>query len=160
MFAIIKTGGKQYKVAANDIIKIEKLEASAGDTVEFTDVLMMGEGATVKIGAPLVANAKVSGSVLEQIRDDKVIIFKKNRRHNYRRKNGHRQYLTVVRITDLAGDGMKSSAPKIEKAAVVPTKAISKAEAAPKKVAAPKAAAKPKAKAAPKPKAASKSKEI
>lgn len=105
MFAIIRTGGKQYKVAANDIIKIEKLEAAAGDVIEFPDVLMMGQGSTVKVGSPLVANAKVCGAVLEQIRDDKVIIFKKNRRHNYRRKNGHRQYLTVVRITDILEEG-------------------------------------------------------
>ncbi len=132
MFAIIKTGGKQYKVAANDIIRVEKLEASAGDTVEFADVLMMGQGSSVKIGAPLVANAKVAGTVLEQIRDDKVIIFKKNRRHNYRRKNGHRQYLTVVRITDVGGEGAKAASPKKAEAA-----APAKENVAPKTKAAP-----------------------
>ena len=96
MFAIIKTGGKQYKVAANDIIKVEKLPGASGDIIEFTDVLMMGRGDSIKVGAPLVTNAKVCGKVLDQIRDDKIIIFKKKRRHNYRRKNGHRQYLTIL----------------------------------------------------------------
>jgi large subunit ribosomal protein L21 len=121
MFAIIKTGGKQYKVAANDIIKVEKLLGASGDTIEFSDVLMLGQGNSVKVGAPLVSNAKVCGTVLDQIRDDKVIIFKKKRRHNYRRKNGHRQYLTVVRITDILADGAKanvaSSKVEVEKGA-------------------------------------------
>jgi len=151
MFAIIKTGGKQYKVAANDIIKVEKLLGDSGDSVEFADVLMMGEGSSVKVGAPLVANAKVYGTVLDQIRDDKVIIFKKNRRHNYRRKNGHRQYLTVVRITDILADGAKPSPKKAEAAKPAPKKEASAPEkaTAPAKKAAPKAAAKP-AKVAPK----------
>lgn len=160
MFAIIKTGGKQYKVAANDIIKVEKLLGDSGDSIEFTDILMMRQGEAVKVGAPLVANAKVYGTVLDQIRDDKVIIFKKNRRHNYRRKNGHRQYLTVVRITDILADGAKPSPKKAEaekSVKKVESKAVIKEEkpakkAAPKapvKKAAPKAAAKPE-KAAPK----------
>ncbi len=105
MFAIIKTGGKQYKVAANDIIRVEKLAGASGDTIEFSDVLMMGRGDSIKVGAPLVTNAKVCGTVLDQIRDDKIIIFKKKRRHNYRRKNGHRQSLTVIRITDILAEG-------------------------------------------------------
>jgi large subunit ribosomal protein L21 len=120
MFAIIKTGGKQYKVAANDIIRVEKLAAASGDVIEFSEVLMMGQGNSVKVGAPFIANAKVSATVLGQIRDDKVIIFKKKRRHNYRRKNGHRQYLTVIKITDILADGVASkvkSSP--EKAKVV-----------------------------------------
>lgn len=148
MFAIIKTGGKQYKVAANDVIKVEKLVGASGDTVEFSDVLMMGEGSSVKVGEPLVSNARVCGTVLDQIRDDKVIIFKKNRRHNYRRKNGHRQYLTVVRITDILAEGQspaktKAPAPKVEAKAAdekpVAAKAVEKKPAAAKK-AAPKAA--------------------
>ena len=161
MFAIIKTGGKQYKVAANDIIKVEKLLAASGDSIEFTDVLMMGQGESVKVGAPLVANAKVYGTVLDQIRDDKVIIFKKNRRHNYRRKNGHRQYLTVVRITDILADGAKPSPKKVEaakpvkkvepKAVAKETKPVAKAAPkAPAKKAAPKAVVKTE-KTAPKP---------
>jgi large subunit ribosomal protein L21 len=147
MFAIIKTGGKQYKVAANDVIKVEKLVGASGDTIEFSDVLMMGEGSSVKVGEPLVSNARVCGTVLDQIRDDKVIIFKKNRRHNYRRKNGHRQYLTVVRITDILAEGQspakaKAPAPKAEAKSVeekaAPVKAAAKPAAA--KKAAPKAA--------------------
>lgn len=155
MFAIIKTGGKQYKVAANDVIKVEKLVGASGDTIEFSDVLMMGEGSSVKIGEPLVSNARVCGTVLDQIRDDKVIIFKKNRRHNYRRKNGHRQYLTVVRITDILAEGQspakaKAPAPKAE---VKPAEAKPvEAKTVEKKAAPVKATAKPVAakKAAPK----------
>ena len=128
MFAVIKTGGKQYKVAANDIIKIEKLQGELGDKVEFTDILIMGKDGQVKLGTPLLANTKVQATILDQIRDDKVIIFKKNRRHNYRRKNGHRQYLTVVQITDILPEGAKpstKSAPekgeqKLETKAAVP----------------------------------------
>ena len=99
MFAIIKTGGKQYKVAKNDIIRIEKLEGKAGDAVKFGEVLMIGD----KIGTPLVAGASVSGVIKEQDRNDKVVIFKKKRRHNYRRKKGHKQQVSVVQITDIAG---------------------------------------------------------
>jgi len=147
MFAVIKTGGKQYKVAANDIIKVEKLEKTPGDRVEFTDILMMGDQGDVKFGAPLVPNTRVCGTVLDQIRDDKVIIFKKNRRHNYRRKNGHRQYLTVIRITDILPEGAKPSPQKAEgevkKAA---PKAASDAKATPKKPATASAKKAPKKK--------------
>lgn len=135
MFAIIKTGGKQYKVAANDIIKVEKLLGAAGDLIEFPDVLMMGQGSSTKVGAPLVTNAKVCGTILDQIRDDKVLIFKKKRRHNYRRKNGHRQYLTVVRITDILPEG--TAAPEKVEAKSKPSE--KKAETT-KKAEAPKAA--------------------
>ena len=117
MFAIIKTGGKQYKVAPNDIIMVERLMGTSGDPIEFTDVLMTGQGDSIKVGAPFVSKATVCGTVLDQIRDDKVIIFKKKKRHNYRRKNGHRQYLTVVRITDILTDGAtKKAKPAVEKA--------------------------------------------
>ncbi|HUX80510.1 MAG TPA: 50S ribosomal protein L21 [Alphaproteobacteria bacterium] len=144
MFAIIKTGGKQYKVNANDIIRVEKLAGASGDTIEFTDVLMMGRGDAVKVGAPLVTNARVCGTVLDQIRDDKVIIFKKKRRHNYRRKNGHRQYLTVVKITDILAEGESPKAkasPAIAKEKA--EKPVVKKEAlkGETKVSAPKAAA-------------------
>ena len=99
MFAVIETGGKQYKVAKNDVILVEKLAAQAGDSVSLDRVLMVGD----KVGTPVVAGASVAATVIEQIRGDKVIIFKKKRRQNYRRKNGHRQYLTVLRITDIVG---------------------------------------------------------
>ncbi|MTJ83971.1 MAG: 50S ribosomal protein L21 [Telmatospirillum sp.] len=99
MFAVIKTGGKQYKVAPNDVIRVEKLPGQAGDTVTLDQVLMVGD----KVGAPLVEGASVTATLLEQTRADKVIIFKKKRRQNYRRKKGHRQELTVLRVTGIAG---------------------------------------------------------
>jgi large subunit ribosomal protein L21 len=101
MYAVIKTGGKQYRVAKNDVIKIERLDGEAGSEIVFSEVLMLG-GDNPVVGAPLVAGASVTGTVLEQAKGDKVIIFKKRRRKNYRRRNGHRQLLTVVRIADIA----------------------------------------------------------
>ncbi|MBL9033478.1 MAG: 50S ribosomal protein L21 [Rhodospirillaceae bacterium] len=101
MFAVIKTGGKQYKVAENDVILVEKLEVEPGQDVTFKDVLMVGQDTNLKVGAPLVQGASVVAKVLDQAQADKVLIFKKNRRHNYRRKRGHRQKLTVVRITGI-----------------------------------------------------------
>ena len=97
MFAVIKTGGKQYKVVKDDIIVIEKLDAEEGKTVTFDDVLMAGTGGDVKVGDD--AKAKVTGEVIEQRKGNKVLVFKKKRRQNYRRKRGHRQLETVVRIT-------------------------------------------------------------
>jgi large subunit ribosomal protein L21 len=99
MFAVIRTGGKQYKVAKDDIITVEKLAGEPGATVRLDDVLMLGEGASARTKA---AGAQVTAEVVEQIRADKVLIFKKKRRHNYRRKNGHRQALTVLRVTGIA----------------------------------------------------------
>lgn len=98
MFAVIKTGGKQYKVATNDIILVEKLEAEEGASISLNDVLMIGEGGNITVGAPVVKGASVTAKVVEQRKGDKVIIFKKNRRHNYRRKRGHRQFVTVLKI--------------------------------------------------------------
>ena len=95
MFAIFTTGGKQYKVQKDEILTVEKLDADK--EVVFEEVLMAGD----KVGTPLVAGAKVKAQVVDQIRDDKVIVFKKKRRHNYRRTQGHRQYLTVIKITDI-----------------------------------------------------------
>jgi large subunit ribosomal protein L21 len=103
MFAVIRTGGKQYKVAKDDIISVEKLAAEPGATVELTEVLMVGEGAEVATGAPLLDGASVNATVVEHTRADKIIVFKKKRRHNYRRKKGHRQHQTVLRITDISG---------------------------------------------------------
>jgi len=103
MYAVIKTGGKQYRVAADDVLKIEKLEGDSGATVEFTEVLMVGNGADVKIGTPTVAGAKVTAELVEQTRGPKLIVFKKRRRKNSRRKKGHRQDLTMVRIKDIIG---------------------------------------------------------
>ena len=103
MYAVIKTGGKQYRVAANDVLEIEKLDGEAGSTLEFTDVLMLGEGESVTVGTPLVAGAKVTAELVAQTRGPKLIAFEKRRRKNSRRKKGHRQDLTRVRITDIVG---------------------------------------------------------
>lgn len=101
MFAIIKTGGKQYRVSANDIVRVEKLDANEGDIIELSEVLMIGEGEKVTIGAPTISGAKVKAEIIKQMRDKKVIVFKKIRRHNHRRKNGHRQELSVLRIKEI-----------------------------------------------------------
>jgi len=101
MFAVIRTGGKQYRVAAGDVIKVETLPGEAGGTISFDEVLMVGEGADAKVGQPLVAGASVTAEVIAQDRLAKIIIFKKKRRQNYRRKNGHRQHVTVLRITGI-----------------------------------------------------------
>ena len=101
MYAVIKTGGKQYKVAKDDVIKVEKLDTEAGKKVKIKEVLMVGEGADVQVGDPMVKGAEVTAEVLEQARDKKIIIFKKKRRQNYRRKKGHRQHLTVLKITGI-----------------------------------------------------------
>lgn len=101
MFAVVKTGGKQYRVAENSVIRVEKLEAEAGSIIELSEVLMIIDGAKSSVGTPLLAGAKVEATVLDQMRDRKVIIFKKKRRHNYRRKKGHRQHLTVLKISKI-----------------------------------------------------------
>ncbi len=102
MFAVIRTGGKQYKVANGDVIKVEKLAGDAGESITLDDVLMVSDGATTTIGAPTVAGATVQAQVVAQDRGPKIIVFKKKRRQNYRRKNGHRQDLTVLRITGIS----------------------------------------------------------
>ncbi len=103
MYAVIKTGGKQYRVAKNDIIEVEKLDAKIGGSVTLDEVLLVGEAGSAKIGTPTVAGASVTAEVLNQKKDDKIIVFKKKRRQNYRRKNGHRQNLTVLKITEIKG---------------------------------------------------------
>ncbi len=103
MYAVIKTGGKQYRVAKDDVLKIERLPGDAGSTVEFTEVLMVGEGASIKVGKPTVSGAKVTAELVEQSRGPKLIAFKKRRRKNSRRKKGHRQDLSTVRITGITG---------------------------------------------------------
>ena len=148
MFAVIRTGGKQYKVSKDDVITVEKLAGDAGAKLEFTDVLAIGDGPDTTFGTPIVAGARVTAAVLEQTQGDKIIIFKKSRRKNYRRKRGHRQQLTVLRITDISPGGKAAAkAPAKEKAPA-------KAETKPKAKAKPKAEPKPKAK--PKPKASAK----
>ncbi|AJA10541.1 50S ribosomal protein L21 [Sphingopyxis fribergensis] len=148
MFAIVRTGGKQYRVAAGDKIAVEKIDGEAGDTVSLGDILLAGDGGEVKSADGLV----VSAEIIAQTRGEKVIVFKKRRRHNYRRRNGHRQSLTLLRILAV-GDAKKAApkkeaAPKAEAAPAAEAKAAAPAkEAAPKKAAAPKAEA-PKAETA------------
>ena len=126
MFAVVKTGGKQYRVAANDIITVEKLVAEQGATVSFDQVLMLG-GDTVTVGAPLVAGASVTAEVLEQFKGEKTIAFvKRRRKHSSQRKRGHRQHLTRVRITDISAGGKKAAKAKAE----VPVEAEAAAEPA------------------------------
>lgn len=144
MFAVIKTGGKQYKVAADDVLKIEKLPGEAGDFLDLDQVLMVGEGSDVTVGAPTVDGAMVSAEIIEQGRDRKVIAFKKRRRQNSRRTIGHRQHQTKIRIAEILTGGKKAA-----KKSTVSKDAAAKP--APKKEAAPKAEAK---KAAPKKEAA------
>ncbi|RWA68257.1 50S ribosomal protein L21 [Mesorhizobium sp.] len=142
MFAVIKTGGKQYRVAANDLLKIEKLEAKVGEIVEIGQVLAHGEGENVTFGAPFVDGALVTAEVVEQGKNRTVIAFKKRRRQNSRRKIGHRQLLTTVRISEILLGGAKPS----KKAAAKP-EARAEAKAPEAKA---EAAAEAKAEAAPK----------
>ena len=133
MFAVIRTGGKQYRVAKDDTIVVEKLAGDPGTMVELSEVLMIGSGKSASIGSPLVDKAAVFAEVVEQSRADKIIVFKKHRRKNYRRTRGHRQQQTVLRILDVSPTGAKP-------------KAVAKAKAAPQGTpkATPKPAAKPK----------------
>lgn len=147
MFAIVRTGGKQYRVAPGDKIVVEKLAGEAGDTISLSDILLAGEGAELKATSGL----KVMAEIIAQAKADKVIVFKKRRRHNYRRKNGHRQQHTILRITQI-GDQKAEAAPK--KAAVkkeaAPAPAKAETKAAPAKTEAKAAPAKKaEAKAAP-----------
>ena len=145
MYAVIKTGGKQYRVAANDKILIEKLDGAAGDQVNFTEVLMVSNGGTVDIGAPFLSGATVVGEIEKQSRGPHIIIFKKRRRKHYRRRNGHRQDLTSVTITEILTGGAKPSA----KAKAKPEAKVEATPAAAADAAAPVAAAEAKSKKAP-----------
>jgi large subunit ribosomal protein L21 len=107
MYAVIRTGGKQYRVAPDDVIEIERLGAKAGDQVEFSEVLMIAGDGAISFGAPVVAGATVAGEVTALTRGPKLVIFKKKRRKHFRRKNGHRQDLMEVRITEILTDGRK-----------------------------------------------------
>lgn len=102
MYAVFKTGGKQYRASQGDKLKIEKLDAEAGATVEFGDVLLVGEGASVQVGKPLLAGARVTGKVVAQDRHDKISVIKFKRRTTYKRMHGHRQAFTLVEITNIA----------------------------------------------------------
>lgn len=152
MFAIVKTGGKQYRVAENDVIVVERLAGEAGDSVAFEEVLLVGDDKKTETGTPLVSGATVAGEILEQARGDKILVFKKKRRKNYRRTRGHRQDLSVIRITEILTGGKKPSAKK----AAAPKKATPEkgnekpAEEKTESKAAPKEETKTESKAAPK----------
>ena len=108
MFAVVRTGGKQYRVAAGDKIVVEKLDGEAGSSISFSDILLAGEGAELKS----VEGLTVSAEIIAQAKADKIVVFKKKRRHNYRRKNGHRQQHTILKITAIGSEEKNKSAPK------------------------------------------------
>lgn len=124
MLAVVKTGGKQYKVKSGDVLKVEKLAGNAGDVVALDNVLAIVDGGKTELSADKLSKAKIGAEILAQAKEDKVIIFKKKRRQNYRRKNGHRQQLTTIRIGDIALDGNV-------KTSVAPAKPAAKKEAKP-----------------------------
>ncbi|WP_299928492.1 50S ribosomal protein L21 [uncultured Pelagimonas sp.] len=142
MFAVLKTGGKQYKVQAGDILRVEKLAADAGETVQFNDILMIG-GESTAIGAPFVAGAGVQAEIVDQIKGEKTINFvKRRRKHSSQRTKGHRQQLTLLRVTDILAEGADKSGVKAAIGAGSAPKAAAPAAAKPaKKAAAPKAEA-------------------
>jgi large subunit ribosomal protein L21 len=151
MFAVIRTGGKQYRVAPNDIIEVEKIAGQPGDIVELAEVLLLGGDGGPKTGSPTISGALVAAEVLEQKSGDKIVVFKKKRRSTYRRTKGHRQELTALRITEILTDGKKPSkaAPKPEakKTEKPAPKAKTETKPAAKKAEAKPAAKKPAAKA-------------
>ena len=155
MYAVVKTGGKQYRVAKDDKILVERLDGEAGSAVQLENVMMLVDGDKVTVGTPQIAGASVAAEVVEQTRGPKIIIFRRKRRKNHRRTQGHRQDLTLLKITDILADGKKPAAKKAE-AKPAAKKAAAKAEAKPaaKKATAKKATKKAAAKkAAPKAKA-------
>lgn len=138
MFAVMKTGGKQYKVQSGDILRVEKLAADAGEKIQFNEILMLG-GDTVVVGAPLVSGAAVQAEVVDQVKADKVINFvKRRRKHSSKRTRGHRQKLTLVRVLDILASGADKSGVKAAVGAGS-VAGVAVAAAAPKKAAAPKA---------------------
>ncbi|MEM8772582.1 MAG: 50S ribosomal protein L21 [Pseudomonadota bacterium] len=118
MYAVVKTGGKQYRVSENDTLKVERLAGDAGEIVTLNSVLMVGDGGDVTVGEPLVDGAAVAAEIVEHARDKKIIVFKKRRRQNYRRKAGHRQHYTLLKVTEILTNGAKPS----KKAAASPAK--------------------------------------
>ncbi len=148
MFAVIKTGGKQYRVSPRDVIRVERLSSPAGEVIELTDVLAMGRDDGLKLGQPLVEGARVAATVLEHSRADKILVFHKQRRKNFRRTQGHRQNQTVLRIEEILAQGETFTPPP-----PAPEKKPAKAKAPAKKTAKTKPAGEAKAKSAAKPKA-------
>jgi len=144
MFAVVRTGGKQYRVTAGDKIVVEKLSGNAGDKIDITDILLAGEGSDLKP----VAGLTVAAEIVAQAKGEKVTVFKKRRRHNYRRKKGHRQQHTILKIVSIGGEKAKAAKPKAEEAKEAPAKAAAPAKAEKSaKAEAPAKKAEPKAKA-------------
>ena len=163
MYAVIKTGGKQYRVREGDTLRVEKLAAEAGAKVQFDQILMMGEGDKVTVGTPYISGSQVSATVISQGRGEKIKVVKFKRRKNYLRRNGHRQAFTEVEITGIGGAGKAAkttaaSAPKAEPKSEAKAATEPKAEAKPKAAAKPKAETEAKAPAKPKAKAKAKAK--
>ena len=161
MYAVFRSGGKQYRAAKGDVLRLEKIEADEGATVKFDEVLLVGEGSDVKVGSPVVSGSTVSGKVLRQGKSKKVPVVKFKRRQNYLRQGNHRQFFTEVEITGITGGGAKKAAPQKDDAAAEKpaAKKVAKkkvAKKAAKKAAAKKPAAKKTAKKAAKKKAAKK----
>ena len=156
MYAVVKTGGKQYRVTKDDTILVEKLDADEGQTVTLSDVMLLGDGDKVTVGTPVVADASVEAQVVSQTRGPKIIIFRRKRRKNHRRTQGHRQDLTLLKITGINSSGKKSAAPTKKAVAKAGAKPAGEKKAAPAKKAVAKAEAKPagEKKAAPAKKAA------
>ena len=154
MYAVFRTGGKQYRAAKGDVLRLEKIEADEGATIKFDDVLLIGEGADIKVGNPLLSGSSVSGKVVRQGKSKKVPVVKFKRRQNYLRQGTHRQFFTEVEITAISGSGAKKAAdeapaekPAAPKKATTKKAATKKAatkKAAPKKAAAKKTASKKK----------------
>jgi large subunit ribosomal protein L21 len=166
MYAVVQTGGKQYRITAGSVIEVEKLAGTAGENLALNDVLALSGGGKVLLGSPLLAGASVEAQIIKQGKGDKVIIFKKKRRHNYRRKNGHRQFVTTLHITKILFNGAEvaKAEPRALKAEVLATppaakkvaktaaeKPVAAKKPAAKKAASPKAAAEKKPAAAKKP---------
>ena len=150
MYAVFRTGGKQYRAAKGDVLRLEKIEADEGSTISFDDVLLIGEGADIKVGNPILSGSSVSGKVVRQGKSKKVSVVKFKRRQNYLRQGSHRQFFTEVEITAISASGAKKAAPKKADAAAeapaaekaAPKKKAATKKAAPKKVAAKKTATK------------------
>ena len=129
MLAIFKTGGKQYSAKAGQILKVEKLEGIKGDDISFSDILAISDNKNSSVGTPILKNASIKAKIVDQIRDKKIIVFKKRKRQNYRLTQGHRQYLTILKIESISFEGKTSkAAPDSKKTVKVENKKIEKSE--------------------------------
>ena len=142
MYAVFRSGGKQYRAAKGDVLRLEKIEADEGATIKFDEVLLIGEGSDIKVGSPLLSGSTVSGKVVRQGKSKKVPVVKFKRRQNYLRQGSHRQFFTEVEITGIAGASAKKAAPKADATEDKPAEKKATTKKAAKKPAAKKAATK------------------